>query len=124
MSHFTSINVQIKNGDVLHQTLKELGYSVESNTFVRGYQGNQTQAEYVLRQENGYDLGFRRRGEAYEIVADFWGAKIDRNAFVNKVNQKYAYNTLMTSVQEQGFNVEEEENLSDGTIRVVVGKWV
>ncbi|MBE9115960.1 DUF1257 domain-containing protein [Lusitaniella coriacea LEGE 07157] len=124
MSHFTTINVQIKNGDILHQTLQELGYSVESNTFVRGYQGNQTQAEYVLRQKNGYDLGFRRQGETYELVADFWGAKIDRNAFVNQVNQKYAYNTLMASVEEQGFNIEEEENLSDGTIRVVVGKWV
>jgi len=27
-------------------------------------------------------------------------------------------------VQEQGFNVEEEEVLEDGTVRVVVGRWV
>ncbi|MGB5960204.1 MAG: DUF1257 domain-containing protein [Coleofasciculaceae cyanobacterium] len=124
MSHFTTIKVQIKNGETLHQTLKELGYEVECNKKVRGYQGDKTAAEYVIRQENGYDLGFRRAGENYELVADFWGARIDQKAFVNSIVQKYAHNTLMASVQSQGFDVEEQETLEDGTVRVVVGRWV
>ncbi|HEY9666099.1 MAG TPA: DUF1257 domain-containing protein [Coleofasciculaceae cyanobacterium] len=124
MSHFTTIKVQIKNGEILHQTLQELGYTVECNKKVRGYGGNKTNAEYVVRQDNGYDLGFRRNGEMYEIVADFWGAKIDQKSFVNSILQKYAHKTLMASVQEQGFNLEEEEVLADGTVRVVVGRWV
>jgi len=124
MSHFTTIKVQIKNGETLHQTLKELGYEVECNKKVRGYQGDKTAAEYVIRQENGYDLGFRRAGENYELVADFWGARIDQKAFVNSILQKYAHNTLMASVQSQGFDVEEQETLEDGTMRVVVGRWV
>lgn len=124
MSHFTTIKVQIKNGEILHQTLQELGYTVEYNKKVRGYAGNKTNAEYVIRQDNGYDLGFRRTDETYELVADFWGAKIDQQGFVNSIMQKYAHKMLMTSVQEQGFNVEEEETLEDGTVRVVVGRWV
>lgn len=124
MSHFTTIKVQIKNGEILHQVLQELGYQVEYNTTVRGYQGHTTQAEYVIRQQNGYDLGFRRLGENYEITADFWGARINQQEFVNSITKKYAYKTLMSTVQEQGFNVEEEEVLEDGTVRVVVGKWV
>ena len=32
MSHFTTIKVQIKNGEVLHEVLQELGYQVECNT--------------------------------------------------------------------------------------------
>ena len=91
---------------------------------MRGYQGNKTDAEYVIQQDNGYDLGFRRDGENYELVADFWGARINQQAFVNSIMQKYAHKTLMASVQEQGFNVEEEETLQDGTVRVVVGRWV
>jgi hypothetical protein len=43
---------------------------------------------------------------------------------VNAIGQKYAHKTLMAAVQEQGFNVEEEETLQDGTVRVVVGRWV
>ncbi|MFB8790488.1 MAG: DUF1257 domain-containing protein [Potamolinea sp.] len=124
MSHFTTIKVQIKNGETLHQTLRELKYQVVCNTQVRGYAGDKTNAEYVIRQSNGYDLGFRRNGEDYELVADFWGAKINQQDFINSIMQKYAHKTLMMSVQEQGFNIEEEEVLADGTVRVVVGKWV
>ncbi|NES24987.1 MAG: DUF1257 domain-containing protein [Symploca sp. SIO3E6] len=124
MSHFTTIKVQIKNGEILHQVLQDLGYQVDCNTEVRGYRGNTTEAEYVIRQNNGYDLGFRRTGENYELVADFWGAKINQQKFVNAISQNYAHKTLMATVQEQGFDVEEEETLADGTVRVVVGRWV
>ncbi|MBD2389444.1 DUF1257 domain-containing protein [Aphanizomenon flos-aquae NRERC-008] len=124
MSHFTTIKVQIKQGEVLLQVLKELGYQVEQNTQVRGYMGDKTNAEYVIKQSNGYDLGFRKNGEGYELVADFWGAKINQQEFVNNISQKYAHKTLMETIQTEGFNVEEEEVLADGTVRVIVGKWV
>ncbi|MGE5658740.1 MAG: DUF1257 domain-containing protein [Actinomycetota bacterium] len=124
MSHFSTIKVQIKNGEVLHQVLQELGYQVECNTAVRGYQGDTVQAEYVIRQPNRYDLGFRRNGEDYELIADFWGARINQQQFISSITQKYAHKTLMAAVQEQGFTLEEEETLEDGTLRVVVGRWV
>ena len=124
MSHFTTIKVQIKQCEVLLQVLKELGYQVEQNTQVRGYMGDKTNAEYVIKQSNGYDLGFRKNGEGYELVADFWGAEINQQEFVNNISQKYAHKTLMETIQTEGFNVEEEEVLADGTVRVIVGKWV
>lgn len=40
------------------------------------------------------------------------------------VSVKSMHKTLMNSVQEQGFDIEEEEVLEDGTVKVVVGKWV
>ena len=124
MSHFTTIKVQIKQGEVLLQVLKELGYQVEHNTHIRGYMGDKTNAEYVIKQSNGYDLGFRKNEESYELVADFWGAKINQQEFINNISQKYAHKTLMETIQTEGFNVEEEEVLADGTVRVVVGRWV
>ncbi len=124
MSHFTTIKVQIKKGEVLLHVLQELGYQVEQNTNVRGYMGDTTNAEYVIKQSNGYDLGFRQNGESYELVADFWGAKINQQEFINNISQKYAHKTLMETIQTEGFNVEEEEVLADGTVRVVVGRWV
>jgi tRNA G26 N,N-dimethylase Trm1 len=124
MSHFTTIKVQIKQGEVLLQVLKELGYQVEQNTHIRGYMGDKTNAEYVIKQSNGYDLGFRKNEECYELVADFWGAKINQQEFINNISQKYAHKTLMETIQTEGFNVEEEEVLADGTVRVLVGRWV
>lgn len=124
MSHFTTIKVQIKQGEVLLDVLQELGYQVEQNTNVRGYMSDKTNAEYVIKQSNGYDLGFRKNGESYELVADFWGAKINQQEFINNISQKYAHKTLMETIQTEGFNVEEEEVLADGTVRVLVGRWV
>ncbi|MCZ2203126.1 DUF1257 domain-containing protein [Cylindrospermopsis raciborskii] len=124
MSHFTTIKVQIKESKTLCEVLGEIGYKVETNTQVRGYNGNKTTAEYVIRQSNGYDIGFRRQGENYEIVADFWGAKINQQQFVEEITQKYAHKTLKKSLKQEGFTIETEETLEDGTVRVVVGKWV
>jgi hypothetical protein len=131
MSHFTTIKVKIKDGTILKQVLEELGYQVELNAQVRGYSGSTTKAEYVMRQSNGYDLGFRRNGNEYELVADFWGANVNQQqllnsiqAKVNEITQRYAHQTLLESVKNQGMTVEKEEVLEDGSIRILVGKWV
>ena len=125
MSHFTTIKVQIKNSDVLADVLAELGHKVEANTQVRGYQGDRINAEYVIRRQNGYDIGFRKDGDDnYELIADFWGTGIDQVQFVNEIQQKYAHKMLLTTVETQGYTIEAEEVLNDGTVRVVVGRWV
>jgi hypothetical protein len=125
MSHFTTIKVQIKNGEILTNVLKDLGYKVESNTQVRGYQGDITSAEYVIRRSNGYDLGFRKDGDDnYEVIADFWGANINQTKFVNEIQQKYAHKMLLQTAVTEGYTVEDEEVLADGTVRVVVGRWI
>jgi Protein of unknown function (DUF1257) len=125
MSHFTTIKVQIKNSEVLANVLTDLGHKFESNTQVRGYQGDKIQAEYVIRQNNGYDLGFRKDGDDnYELVADFWGAGINQTQFVNQIQQKYAHQMLLHTAATQGYSIEAEEVMEDGTVRVVVGRWV
>jgi hypothetical protein len=123
MSHFSTVRVQIKDGEVLQESLRSLGYDVQQNVNVRGYKGQVTIADYVVVQSNGYDLGFRRKGDEYELVADFWGAKVDAVPFVGRVTQQYAHRMLIRTVQQQGFDLEAEEVLADGTIKVVVGRW-
>jgi hypothetical protein len=124
MSHFTTLQVQIKDAELLEETLKELGYSVERNANLRGYLWNRTRADLVIRQKNGFDIGFRRKGDHYELVADLWGAGIDPQTFLAPILQRYAYKSLLRSAQQQGYAIEAEERLEDGTIRVVVGRWV
>ena len=125
MSHFTTVKVQIKNPEVLANVLTDLGHKFEHNTQVRGYQGDKIQAEYVIRQNNGYDLGFRKDGDDnYEIIADFWGAGINQTQFVNQIQQKYAHQMLLHTATTQGYIIEAEEVMEDGTVRVVVGRWI
>jgi hypothetical protein len=125
MSHFTTIKVQIKNSEILANVLAELGHKVEANTQVRGYRGDKTNAEYVIRRSNSYDIGFRQGSdENYEIVADFSAAGINQSQFVNEIQQKYAHQMLLHTAATQGYSIEAEEVLEDGTVRVVVGRWI
>ena len=123
MSHFTTIAIEIKNGDLLKQALEEIGYPVKQNTLVRGYLGNTAIAEYVIPMPNGYDIGFRKIGDRYEVIADFWGVALKIEEFLGELNQQYATKTVLQSATQQGFEIEKQEVLEDGTVRIVIGRW-
>ncbi|TYQ30230.1 DUF1257 domain-containing protein [Pseudanabaena sp. UWO310] len=123
MSHFTTIAIEIKNGDLLEKSLQELGYPVKRNTLVRGYLGNSTHAEYVIPMPNAYDIGFRKLGDRYELIADMWGVATNVEELLGAITQQYATNKVLQSAAQQGFAVEQQEILEDGTIRIVIGRW-
>ena len=123
MSHFTTIAIEIKNGDLLEQTLQELGYPVRQNTLVRGYLGDTTQAEYVISMPNAYDIGFRKLGDRYELIADMWGVALNVEEFLGAIAQKYATKIVLQSANQQGFAIEQQEVLEDGTVKIVIGRW-
>jgi hypothetical protein len=123
MSHFTTIAIEIKNGDLLKQSLEALGYPVQENTLVRGYLGNTTTAEYVIPMPNAYDLGFRKIGDRYELIADMWGVALNVEEFLGAIAQQYGAATVLESATQQGFAIEQQEVLEDGTVRIVIGRW-
>ena len=106
MSHFTTIAIEIKNGDLLEQALQSLGYPVKLNTLVRGYLGDTTTANYVIPMPNAYDIGFRKVGECYELIADMWGVAMNVEEFLGELNQQYAARTVLESATQQGFAIE------------------
>ncbi|MGB8690747.1 MAG: DUF1257 domain-containing protein [Microcoleus sp.] len=65
-----------------------------------------------------------QRGVCQKLVAVFWGDRINQQEFINLISQKSARKSLIAAWYSEGFNVEEEETLADGTVRVVVGWWV
>lgn len=123
MSHFTTIAIEIKNGDLLEQALQSLGYPVKQNTLVRGYLGDTTTADYVICMPNAYDIGFRKIGDRYELIADMWGVAMNVEEFLGELNQQYAAKTVLESATQQGFAIEQQEILEDGTVRIVIGRW-
>ena len=123
MSHFTTIAVEIKNGDLLSQALQKLGYPVKKNRLVRGYLGNTTNAEYVIPMPNAYDIGFQKVGDRFELIADMWGVAMNVEEFLGELNQQYATQIVLESATQQGFAIEQQEVLEDGTVRIVIGRW-
>jgi hypothetical protein len=71
-------------------------------------------------------MGFKQQkdGQFEAIISAYDRAYRYSRQWLNELTQRYGYHVLMATVPEQGFAVEEEETLEDGTIRVVLGKWV
>lgn len=126
MSHFSNIKTQIRNLESLQTALTDLGIDWKAGPHpVRGYQGQTATAEVMIPQDNGYDIGFRWNGQEYELVADlqFWKQAWSVDRFLSLVKQRYAYQTVLATTAEQGFQVSEQEHNRDGSIRLVVQRW-
>lgn len=127
MSHFTRIKTQMVEKEYLVQALKDLGYAYEEgNLKIRGFGGQRTPVEVKIPKKSfGYDIGFRKAGDAYEVVADWWGIRgISRKRFVQQVTQRYAYHAARAKLEAQGFALASEEIQKDGRIHLVLRRMV
>ena len=126
MSHFSQIKTQIRNLDSLKSALSDLGMDWKSGpSEVRGYQGLTHNADVVIEQQNGYDIGFAWNGQEYALVTDlqFWQQNGSVDRFIKQVTQRYAYHTILHEGGRQGFQVAEQQRNDDGSIRLVLQRW-
>ncbi|MDJ0737937.1 MAG: DUF1257 domain-containing protein [Nostocaceae cyanobacterium] len=134
MSHFTSIKTQIKDANVLVQSLADVGFKNvevhETPQHLYGYQGDvrPETAEVIIRRNYigsaSNDIGFKKQedGQFQAIISEYDRSKYGQK-WLNRLMQRYGYYALIKSAQTEGFTVEEDEVLEDGTVRVVVARW-
>lgn len=132
MSHFTKCNLKITNLVALRRALEDLGHTfrtaeTEQGVEVRGYKGQKLAAEISIDMGR-YDVGVVKQADgSYQLVADWWGIETTRGTqekeFVEELTQKYAYQQVVMTCEEQGYNMEETKNEEDGTISVTMKKW-
>lgn len=126
MSHFSQIETRIRDLDALERALSDLGIpSTRGEHQVRGYQGQTQAAELTIPQANGYNVGFQWNGSAYQLVADFqyWQQPWSVETFVDKVTQRYAFQTILAESAQQGFQLVEQKQAEDGSVRLVLQRW-
>ncbi|MEB3338204.1 MAG: DUF1257 domain-containing protein [Leptolyngbyaceae bacterium] len=126
MSHFSQIKTQLRNLTCLQSALTDLNIDWKPGSQnVRGYQGQVREAAVAIAQDNQYDIGFSWNGQEYELVADlqFWQQPWTVDCFLEKVTQRYAYHTIVNESSQQGFQVTEQQQNQDGSIRVVLQRW-
>jgi len=127
MSHFSRIKTSLVEKEYLVNALKDLGYQPEVGAVqVRGYGGNRTEVEVKIATGNtGYDIGFRKAGDSYEMVADWWGIHgISQEQLLQDLTQRYAYHASRAKLEQQGFELVTEETHEDGRIHLVLRRMV
>lgn len=126
MSHFSQIKTQIRNLASLQTALTELGIDWKPGpSIVRGYRGQTRNAEITIEQDNGYDIGFSWNGNEYELIADlqYWKQNLSVDGFLRQVTQRYAYHTVVKETAQQGFQIAQQQQNEDGSIRLLVQRW-
>jgi hypothetical protein len=133
MSHFTKCALKMTNLAAIKKALEDMQLKFTEATegqsvSVRGYRGDKLQG--VMSIDMGrYDIGVvDNQDGTYGVTADWWGVEttkgISEEEFQNTLAQKYQYHNVKQACEEKGYTVEEEENEEDGSIRLVVRKWV
>jgi hypothetical protein len=134
MSHFTCIKTQLKDKSALLKALADMGLEqvevYDTGEHLYGYRGDirPQMAEVIVRRQYigplSNDIGFQQQpdGTFEAIISEYDRPKYSQQ-WLNQLTQRYGYHALMATAPAQGFTIEEEEVLADGTIRVVIGKW-
>ena len=123
MSHFTTLATRIVSKEHLKRALEDLQIIYEEGELeIRGYEGIRTPVELrIATSSPQYQIGFRKQGDRYELVADWYGIKdVDQNQLLNRITQRYAYRVAKEQLEQQEFTVVEEEVQADNTIRITV----
>lgn len=137
MSHFTAIKTEIREVKALVKALEDVGFQDkievhEQAQKLYGFQGDlrEETAEVIIRREHlgaaSNDLGFKKQKDGtYEaVISSYDRAYKYSQQWLNQLTQRYGYHVLMAVAPQEGFTVEEEEILEDGTIRLVVARWM
>jgi len=128
MSHFSTIKTQLKEVKPLIQALNNLGYNInQEEKFIKGYRGKFTAVDISMNLPGDTKVGFKwdNNSKSYELVTDLdlWKFEIPVERFISKVTQMYAYHTIISKTNEDGYQVVEQKNKNDGSIELVLTKW-
>lgn len=122
MSHISHIKTLMVEKEFLIQALKDLGYSFEEgDLMIQGTGGKKAHVAIKINLKLSLDIGFQKNGEAYEIIADWYGVRgLKKKEFTDKVMQRYAYIATRAKLEEQGFALVSEEAGEKGKIHLVL----
>ena len=126
MSHFSKIKTTLKDLGLLQKSLNDIGISWdETISTIKGYKSQECFANLVIKQNNNYDIGFTWNGTEYQLVADlqFWQQPWSVELFLDKITQRYAYNSIIKATELQGFQRIEEISQENGSIKLSLQRW-
>ena len=128
MSHFSTIKTQLRKTEPLIKALSNLGYVInEEKKFIKGYRGQFTAVDISIDLPGKTKVGFKwdNNSNSYELVTDLdlWNFDLPVERFISKVTQMYAYNTIVSKTEKDGYQIVEQKNKNDGSIELVLTKW-
>jgi len=124
MSHFTTIQTQIRDIAALRCACEEMGLSIHENTEARGYYESQHQhGDFVIRLKGPYDIAVNRQPDGtLGLTCDWYAGHVEREVGANygRLLQLYGVHKARIEAQRKGYTV-RRQTLGDGSIKLVIG---
>ena len=123
MSHFTTIQTQVRDLDALRSALGELGVTLHEKTNARGYAGNQLKGDYVIRLKGPYDIAVNKTSDgSYGLTTDWWDGHVEKEVGgkFGRLLQLYGIHKTMIEARKRGHLVQRKAQ-RDGSIKLTIG---
>ena len=123
MSHFTTIQTQIRDVDALEAACAELGVELLRDTDARGFANSTRHGELVVRLQGPYDIAANRPAptEPYELSTDWWNGHVEREVGPNygRLLQLYGVHKTMREATKKRLRVTRRQE-TDGSIKLTL----
>jgi len=123
MSHFTTIETQIRDPAALREACRELGLDLLANTQARGYNQNQHRGDLVIRLKGPYDVALNRQPDGrYGLTTDWFAGHVERElgSGYGKLLQLYGLYKAQAEARRKGLTTRRQQ-LGDGSIKLTIG---
>ena len=123
MSHFTTVQTQMSDWQVLEAVLKQNGYTqINNNVNVKDYYGNEVQVDWAVKVTEKHWVGFKQRADGYEVIADFYNFPDAAKAFFSEqLLPEYSCAVIEQKLKyKSNALVSPRKKLADGTIQITV----
>jgi len=120
MSHFTTIQTQIRDLDALQDACVELGFQLLSNAKCRGYAGVTRLAPSVIKLKGPYDIAVDPSPEkdgSYGLTTDWWDGHVAKEVGIGygRLLQSYGIHKTMREARTRGLRVLRKQE-QDGSV--------
>ena len=126
MSHFVTIQTQIRDIAALEDACAELGLELLRNAEARGYANQTRRGDLVIRLKGPYDIAANRETEAadsdpHTLTTDWWGGHVEKEDGPNygRLLQLYGVDKTMREATKKRLRVTRRQE-TDGSIRLTL----
>jgi hypothetical protein len=116
MSHYTTIQTQIRDINALTAACSELGLSLVKNTTARGY-AQPIKGEHVIKLKGPYDVAVNRQQDGtYQLTTDWWDGHVAKEVGekYSKLLQLYGVHKTIIEARKKGLTVNRKPQTNGG----------
>lgn len=123
MSHFTTIQTQVRDLDALREACEDLGLQLLSGVTCRGYAGAARKAAHVIRLKGPYDIAVDPvpEGNGFTLTCDWWDGHVEKETGPQhgRLLQAYGVRKTIREARQRGLRVNRKLE-ADGSILLML----